>query len=578
MNFELMRSLETTLEAHRASSSMTLDLLTTLLSLASLLKTYDPPRSIELSREAIQLAQALNAHNQEGRAWGVRAYAEAQIELDKDAHRHGTIALTFAEATGDLLARGYGCLAIGQFLVNQFRWDEALEIGLKGFDVLGQAGDTAAQANIAFILMAAYSRLGDRHQAEYYAFRAVDQYRELGIPGGECVQLNNLAMHFLWMGEYETARKFGEEALSILRKLIATNQSFEFSYTTAAILHTMAEVALTQNQLEVAEGFLEEGLTFVRSSTSQLSPNDESFLLLALGKLHRAKDNFTEARRAFLTAFWKAHRVKHRALLAEITQELIELYEEVKNYKRALWYSRFYHNIDKARYQDHLVAKMRHLEVEYEVKATRREMEVLAEKNQQLEQAFEDLQAANARIRELSIRDGLTKLYNRQYFEEWATTKFEQSQRSGQPFSLFLCDIDNFKRINDTWLHHIGDKVLKTVASELEAICPSHGRAARYGGEEFVMAVPHWGFSQLCALAEQFRQRIEQFPWHTVHSEVRVTVSVGVVERNGAHSLDQQLVHADLYLYLAKRQGKNRVMGEELLGSGEWDVRPAPVA
>jgi diguanylate cyclase (GGDEF)-like protein len=564
MNVELMHSLESQLDSYRASSAMSPDFLTTLIALASLLKTYDPLRAIARATEATEVAQEIGDFKQEAYAWAIRSYAEAQMEFDDVAHRHGKIALTLSEEYPDPITMGYAYFGIGQFLINQFRYDEALEVGLKGYDLLEQGGDKAAQANISFIIMGSYSRLGDRQQAESYAVRAVDMYRELRIPGGELVQLNNLAMHFFWMEEYETAWRFGSESLSILRKLTAGNIPFEFSYVKGAVLHTMAEIAIARGDLDSARGFLQEGLAFVHEPSAPISPNDETYLLLALGKLHSSTNDLKEARHSLLTAFWKASRLRHRSLMAEITQELITLYEKMGNHRRALWYFRFYHNIDKARYQDHLVAKMRQLEVEYEVKSTRREMAVLAEKNQQLEQAYEELQSANARIRELSIRDGLTKLYNRQYFEEWATAKFEYSQRMGQPFAVLLCDIDNFKRINDTWLHHIGDKVLQTVAAELGAICPSQGSAARYGGEEFVMAVPNYGFSQMCALAEQFRQRIEQYPWHTIHPDVRATVSVGVVDSFGISSLDQQLIQADLYLYLAKRQGKNKVMGEEM--------------
>jgi len=562
MKLELMRSLDEKLEILRASPPSPA-LLATLKALASLLKTYDPLRAITLAKESIQIAQVLVAHEQEARAWAIRAYAECQLEMDEDANRHGKIALTLSEVSQDPITMGYAYFAIGGYLVNQFRNDEALEAGLKAYELLERAGDIAAQANTAYVIMGSYSRLGNRQQAEAYAFRAVEQYRELNSPGGELLQLNNLAMHFLWMGEPETSRRLGEEAVLILRRLMANNQPFEFAYTTGAVMHTLAEIAIAQNDLDSAEGFLKEGLAFIHADDSQISPNDESFLMLALGKLYYRRGEKYEARKSLLTAFWKTRRSGNRALMAEITQELTIVYEALGYYRRALRYFRMYHDIDKARYYDHLVTKVRHLEVEYDVKVARREMELLTEKNQQLEQAYTDLQAANAQIRELSIRDGLTKLYNRQYFEEWATAAFRQSQHSGHDFAVFLCDVDNFKRINDTWLHHIGDRVLQIVAAELEAICPAQGNAARYGGEEFVVAVPRYTITQILTLAEQFRQRVEHYPWGEIQPSLHVTVSIGVMASTGISTLAQQLIQADVNLYMAKRHGKNRVEGDE---------------
>lgn len=562
MNLDLIASLEQRLDAQRASAPSPA-LLATLIALASVLKTMNPPRAITLVEEAVQHAQSMGEHHWEARGWAIRAYAECQLEQDEAAIRHANIALALAEVTEEPITLGYAYFVLGSCYITQAKYDEALEVGLKGYELLKQGRDLAAQANIAFVMLIAYSRLGDREQAESYGFHSVEQYRELNNPGGEILQLNNLAVHFYWMGEYGRAQRLGEEALAILRRLVASGTPFHFSYVIAAFMHTLADIAIAQDNLVAAEGYLQEGLALVQKPRFQEGASDESYLMLALGKLMFRQGAFLESRRALLTALAGARRLRHRPLLAEITQELVSFYEQTGIYRRALRYFRYYHNLEKARYYDQLVSKMRRLEVDNEVKIARREMELLTEKNQQLQQAYADLQAANTKIRDLSIRDGLTRLYNRQYFEEWATSLFQQNKQTGDAFAVLLCDIDDFKRINDTWLHHIGDKVLQTVAAELEAICPALGNAARYGGEEFVLAVPQYSLAQISTLAEQFRHRIEHYPWQKIHPHVQVTVSIGVVDNASCNSLTEQLIQADLYLYLAKRQGKNRVAGDD---------------
>lgn len=563
MSLESTHLLEAEIAAYRLMP-LTEETLHRLNALASGYKTIEPIHAIELAAEAVRLAESVGNEAIAARAWAIRAYAEAQIEQDEAAKLHGEQAKALSNGREDPITIGYASLAIGQYFVNQFRYDEALEVGLAGYALLEQARDWEAQANITFLVMGAYSRLGQRQQAESYAFRALHQYQELGKPGGEVVQLNNLAMHFFWMEEYDKARRYAEEAVALLRTLIATEQPFDFAFARGGVMHTLAEIAIAQEDLAAAELLLQEGLTFVRESTTPISPNDETFLLLALGKLHLTERDFGKARRTLLTALWKARRDHHRLLMVEIAEVLMKLYQKSGNFRRALWYSNFYHSIDKVRYHEQLVSKMRRLEMDYEISAARREMELLAEKNRELEQAYRDLQAAHSEIHHLSIRDGLTKLFNRQHFEEWAATTLEHCWRQHDPFAILLTDIDNFKRINDTWLHHTGDKVIQVVAAELQAVCPARGKVARYGGEEFVLAIPACTLDQMKVVAEHFRQRVANYAWQTVHPEVHVTVSGGIAVNDQENSLTKQLIQADLNLYLAKRNGKNRVVADEL--------------
>jgi tetratricopeptide (TPR) repeat protein len=223
--------------------------LVALLNRASHLKTLDPIRAFAIAAEAMQRAHHLNEPQQEARARAISAYAAAQVEQDEISHLYGEQALTEGSRWDDYITMGYACLGIGQYLINQFRYDDALEIGLHGYDLLGLAGDHAAQANITFIVMGAYSRLGNREQAEAYTFRAIEQYQELQNVGGESVQLNNLAMHFFWMGEYDRARQYGDQAVALFRQAQQQGQPFDFAFVQPGIMHTLAEIAIAQNDL-----------------------------------------------------------------------------------------------------------------------------------------------------------------------------------------------------------------------------------------------------------------------------------------------------------------------------------------
>jgi diguanylate cyclase (GGDEF)-like protein len=188
------------------------------------------------------------------------------------------------------------------------------------------------------------------------------------------------------------------------------------------------------------------------------------------------------------------------------------------------------------------------------------------EMSEQLAQSHEELNASHATIlqqaeqlRELSIRDALTQLYNRRHFDEQANTLFNQAVRHKRPLALVICDIDHFKKINDTYSHATGDVVLRHVGNILRKHMRLSDLVARYGGEEFVMAFPETPGPQAAALCDKLRGLIESYPWHEVHPDLKVTMSMGVYADIAAGSAETMLQKADALLYRAKESGRNRV-------------------
>jgi len=184
----------------------------------------------------------------------------------------------------------------------------------------------------------------------------------------------------------------------------------------------------------------------------------------------------------------------------------------------------------------------------------------------QLAQSHEELNTSHATIleqaeqlRELSIRDALTQLYNRRHFDEQANSLFNQAVRHKRPLALVICDIDHFKKINDTYSHATGDTVLRHVGNILRKHMRLSDLVARYGGEEFVMAFPETAGPQAAALCDKLRTLIEAFPWHEVHPDLKVTMSMGVYADIAAGSAETMLQKADALLYRAKETGRNRV-------------------
>jgi two-component system cell cycle response regulator len=171
-------------------------------------------------------------------------------------------------------------------------------------------------------------------------------------------------------------------------------------------------------------------------------------------------------------------------------------------------------------------------------------------------------QAASQRMYDLSVRDGLTGLYNRRHLDERVTSELAFAQRHATPLALLLVDIDHFKQINDRFGHQAGDAVLQRVAEVLAQSVRTEDVVARYGGEEF--AVIGRGIDPVGAQAfgERLRTLVASMRLVYEGQSISVTVSIGVAHNHRGAPISKAaalLSAADQALYAAKRGGRNRV-------------------
>jgi len=167
------------------------------------------------------------------------------------------------------------------------------------------------------------------------------------------------------------------------------------------------------------------------------------------------------------------------------------------------------------------------------------------------------------KIEILSNTDYLTGIYNRRYFFEKLAEELNRSSRYQRKLSLLMLDIDHFKNYNDNHGHQQGDYLLKELAQLLTQSIRRADFVARYGGEEFVVVAPETGREQAVKLAEKIKTAIEEYPFKLKESQPngRITVSLGVVEfPEGGSNADELVGKADVALYLAKDQGRNKIV------------------
>ncbi len=175
--------------------------------------------------------------------------------------------------------------------------------------------------------------------------------------------------------------------------------------------------------------------------------------------------------------------------------------------------------------------------------------------------------ATEENLQWLATTDGLTGLLNRRRFMELAEQAFQRASRYRNPMTLIMFDADRFKTINDTFGHDGGDEILKALAREATAVLREVDIIGRIGGEEFTIVLPQTGLKGGLQLAERLRQRIAE---NTVNlpngRSARITISLGVAELSQElNSLDELIKAADIALYQAKENGRNRVVTAPVL-------------
>ncbi|MFD1745494.1 diguanylate cyclase [Rhizobium helianthi] len=170
------------------------------------------------------------------------------------------------------------------------------------------------------------------------------------------------------------------------------------------------------------------------------------------------------------------------------------------------------------------------------------------------------------RLRYLAERDPLTSLYNRRAFFERAAVYVEQLRDDQESGTVAILDIDHFKRINDSYGHETGDRVLRTMASLLREEEQQRGiLPARLGGEEFVLLFPKRNSETAQQQAETLLKRVRTHAFASPEGVFRLTASVGMVALVPGETLDNQLNGADQMLYLAKKNGRDRICSDQTL-------------
>jgi diguanylate cyclase (GGDEF)-like protein len=163
------------------------------------------------------------------------------------------------------------------------------------------------------------------------------------------------------------------------------------------------------------------------------------------------------------------------------------------------------------------------------------------------------------KLKELATTDELTRIYNRRHSLELSSREFERIKRYGAALSMLMVDIDNFKSVNDTYGHNVGDEALKAFAEIGKSVLRKVDVFGRIGGEEFAVLFPDTELNDAIILAERLRQAIQESCVQTSKGPIHFSISVGVTHvTERLHNIGDLLKVTDGALYRVKENGRNR--------------------
>ena len=521
------------------------------------------PAAVALAQQALSDAGALQAS-------APSLAPEARATLGLALHHAGRHAQGLAELTraletvpaDDLALRAevlrrlsMGCEMLGAL-------EDALAWAAQSLEAARRLGDPLRVADAQLSLGVIHSRCGDAAAGLTQFEQVLPVYEAAHETRASISVLNNMGINCKNLARYTESAAHFERALALAEQADDPGPTAVVRSNLGETQWLMGRDSAARRTLTLAIAQLVEA----GSSDGEINARlNHGRLLFGLGELESACAELEHVLRASERSGGRNHTA-----VAHLT--LAELHKSAGRFETALHHHEAYHAAERAQFNEESDRKLGSLRVQHEVADAQHEAQVERLKHGEIARAHAELQrlhaallaadteknALLARLAEQSRTDALTGLANRRQLDEWLSFELARARRHGQPLAVAMCDLDFFKRINDRLGHAIGDAVLRQVAVILRERCRGTDLVARYGGEEFCIGFVQTEGAAAVQTCEALREAVARYDWAAVHPELAVTLSIGVSDDLSQPGHERLLADADMHLYRAKRDGKNR--------------------
>ncbi len=570
------------------------------------LRMLDAPRSAEVAAEALALAEAEGYAAGTALALRTLGTHDYLVRADYDGalvRFHRAVALL--DASDDARGRGDVLNGIGNVHWRRGEYPDAMRLHLQALELQRAQGDRPGEGHSLNALGNVSYHLGDYGQALDYYQASLKLREEIGDTVGVAYCLNNVGNIHGQMGESRRALEYMLQALSI--KEGADPRAAGISMLNVGSAY--AELGDDERALE----YMQRAAVRLRETGGR---DGEATCLRDIGRIHERRGEVDRALEFYLASLHITRQLGARVFeaetlvplgalrvrMGEVEQGLADLhagleiarelgarpqvyaahealqavYESRGQLERALEHLRAFHAVWRDVFNAETNARIKSVLVRAEVQQAQREAEILRQKNDELTAAYDRLRQADeekaallGQLREQAVElerqtreDSLTGVSNRRHLDALLAVEWERALRFGRALTVAMLDLDHFKSVNDRFTHAVGDEVLRTVARILRDNTRGVDVVARYGGEEFCLILVETRLDEGARLCDRLRGLVESYDWTALRAGLSVTITAGAAGLHEAEDPDALLAAADLRLYAAKHQGRNRVCAD----------------
>ncbi len=461
------------------------------------------------------------------------------------------------------------------------------ESAIEQIDILlkknGNKGILIHKAHL-LVMLGNIFKIIDCNKAIPYYKEALNIYKKTDFKAGIGGCYLNLGNCFGETGQPDKAIEFTNKSIPYFNKNDCYSLSIAYS--------NLSDFYILKKGFENAISALEKSVFY---SIKGNRKRQLLFNYIKLGKLRKEQQKYNEAINSFNKALELAQKTQDKEAIRKTLLVMADCYAKSGNYKEAYLCTLDFIKNSRELFSKQLVKQLAELENKHKAKVMKRKIETLkkiSEKQQkylffhkttllisvvfiiifivllwQRQNLIKDIERKNSdmklllqTIEKVSKSDDLTGLPNRRGLMEFIDREISRAERDGQSFCFAICDLDNFKLINDKFSHQVGDIILMAVSKTFQDLIRKIDIVARFGGEEFVFVFTGTSPGNARKVCEKIRKTIEETDFIVYETPIKVTVTFGITEFAPHKTFDKLLQEADKALYIGKENGKNRVV------------------
>jgi two-component system cell cycle response regulator len=548
------------------------------------------------------------------RAWQLSCQGQVDAALALAQSVHDT-----AQAADDHTLRSSAASHMGWYCFMLGYYEEGILHVLSAREFYGVIGDRPRESWTRAIHAWLLIEIGAPNEALDEAMLALELSEAAVEPAAICFALNVAGVVFWMLGQLDRALQFAERAVAlaraiddqvelgrwlinlagieaefwhqtqagatgadprcaemhIVRALAFANEARQLARTTGdswserLALSNLAEYYLCLGQPHNASAVLDvwDGVRGGGGVRSRI------YYLLARGKLQLAEDAIEAAIETFTECATLASDTGDLEIGVPCCRYLADAFASLGRFEEALQWHREFHTRHVRKSTDTSLIRSRVAAIQYETRQLQARVETERSRADGLEQMNRALAQEASLLMNASMEDALTGLPNRRCLER---TLLDIGAKGDRGYAFAMMDIDNFKQVNDTFSHALGDEVLRQVALLLRITTRDTDLLFRYGGEEFVLLMEGTDILLAAKICRRINHAVRSWTWGQIHPSLRITLSIGVALAEEARTPVEVMAVADQRLYQAKNAGRDRIVMDGR-NTPQHGVAPSPL-